>query len=33
MADDRFEVFVDRSASRYFHMYLARNAGDSVFRK
>jgi sarcosine oxidase, subunit gamma len=32
MADERFEVFVDRSASRYFHTYLARNAGDPVFR-
>ncbi len=30
VGDERFEVFVDRSASQYFHEYLDRNARDAT---
>ena len=33
LGDERFEIFVDRSASRYFHEYLRRNAHDPILRK
>jgi hypothetical protein len=33
LTDERFELFVDRSAGRYFREYLDRNSRDAVLRK
>jgi sarcosine oxidase subunit gamma len=33
LAEERFELFVDRSASQYFREYLDRNSRDAVLRK